>query len=91
VHKVWPIAGVPGELTRELPTPKYFEQTASLLTEAQTTEGVACGNDPQKHLEAITTYLDAGFRKVAVHNVGPNQEEFFKFYKENIIPKIKNL
>jgi G6PDH family F420-dependent oxidoreductase len=91
VHKVWPIVGIPGELDRELPTPKFFEQAASLLTEDQATEGVACGNDPEKHLAAIKTYLDAGFRKVSVHNVGPNQEEFFRFYKEKIIPKIKSL
>lgn len=91
VHKVWPIVGIPGELDRELPTPKFFEQTATLLTEDQATEGVACGNDPEKHLEAIKIYLDAGFKKVSVHNVGPNQEEFFKFYKERVIPKIRNL
>jgi len=91
VHNVWPITGLPGELDRELPTPVFFEQAASLLTEEQATEGVACGNDPEKHLEAFKTYLDAGFRKISVHNVGPYQEEFFRFYKEQVIPKIKNL
>ncbi len=90
-HKQWPITGIPGELDRELPTPKFFEQTASLLTEEQATEGVACGSDPKKHLDAIKTYLDAGFKKVSVHNIGPNQEMFFKFYKDQIIPHIKNL
>jgi F420-dependent oxidoreductase, G6PDH family len=90
-RKVWPIVGIPGELARELPTPKFFEQTASLLTEEQATEGVACGNDPELYLKAIKRYLDAGFRKVSIHNVGPNQEEFFKFYKEKILPRVKSL
>ncbi len=90
-HKQWPITGLPGELTRELPTPPFFEQAASLVTEEAATETVACGNDPQRHLEVIRTCLDAGFKKVSIHNIGPNQEEFFKFYKEKIIPQLKNL
>jgi coenzyme F420-dependent glucose-6-phosphate dehydrogenase len=90
-YKQWPITGIPGELDRELPVPKFFEATASLVTEEQATVDVACGSDPKRHLEAIKVYLDAGFKKVSVHNIGPNQEEFFRFYKEKVIPQIKTL
>jgi coenzyme F420-dependent glucose-6-phosphate dehydrogenase len=89
--KQWPITGLPGELTRELPTPKFFEQASTLVTEEAATKDVACGNDPERHLKAIKTFLDAGFRKVSIHNIGPNQEEFFKFYKEKVIPQVKSL
>ncbi len=87
-HKQWPIVGIPDELDRELPTPKFFEETATLLTEEQATEGVACGSDPAKHVAAIKKYLDVGFRKVSVHNIGANQEEFFRLYKEKVIPQV---
>ena len=59
------ITGIPGELDRELPVPKFFEATASLVTEEQATADVACGSDPKSHLEAIKVYLDAGFKKVS--------------------------
>jgi G6PDH family F420-dependent oxidoreductase len=36
-HKVWPIAGLPGELDRELATPKLFEQASTLVTEEAAT------------------------------------------------------
>jgi G6PDH family F420-dependent oxidoreductase len=88
VHKQWPIVGIPGELGRELPTPKFFEQAATLVTEDQATEGVACGPDVAKHVETIKKYLDAGFKKVSIHNVGPNQEEFFRFYQEKVLPEL---
>jgi G6PDH family F420-dependent oxidoreductase len=89
-HKQWPITGLPGNLTRELATPRLFEQAASLVTEEQATENVACGSDPKRHLEVIKTLLDAGFKKVSIHNIGPDQEEFFRFYKENILPELAN-
>jgi G6PDH family F420-dependent oxidoreductase len=88
VYKQWPIVGIRGGLNWELPTPKLIEAAASILSEQQATKGVACGPDVTKHVEVIKKYLDAGFRKVAIHNIGPNQEEFFKFYKEKVIPQV---
>jgi coenzyme F420-dependent glucose-6-phosphate dehydrogenase len=90
-YQQWPITGVPSSLTWELPTPKFFEQAAVTVTEEQATKNVACGADPKRHLEIIKSYLDAGFKKVAIHNIGPNQEEFFRFYKEKIIPETQKM
>lgn len=87
-HKQWPIPAIPGDLNRELSIPQYFEATASLVTEEKVAEQVACGPDPKKHLEAIQKYIDAGFKKISIHNIGFNQEGFFKFYKEKIIPQL---
>jgi hypothetical protein len=70
--------------------PRFVEAAASLLTEEQATEGIACGPDVVKHVEAIKTYLDAGFNKISIHNIGPNQTEFFGFYKEKVLPEIEN-
>jgi G6PDH family F420-dependent oxidoreductase len=90
-HKQWPIVAMPGELTRELAVPNFFEETAALVTEEQIAKEVACGPDQKKHLETIKKYLDAGFKKVTIHNIGSYQEEFFKFYKEQVIPAAKKL
>lgn len=87
-HKQWPIPVLPGDLNRELPTPRTFEAAAELVTEDKIAELVTCGSNPEKHLEAIKKYLDAGFKKVSIHNIGPNQEGFFELYKEKIIPNI---
>jgi coenzyme F420-dependent glucose-6-phosphate dehydrogenase len=87
-HKQWPISVIPGMLGRDLPTPKHFEETASLVTEEQTAKEVTCGADPKKHLEATQKYLDAGFPKVSIHNIGPNQKEFMDFYQVKVLPNI---
>ena len=36
------------------------------------------------HIEAINTYLDAGFDEVYINQVGPDQEGFFRFYESEL-------
>jgi coenzyme F420-dependent glucose-6-phosphate dehydrogenase len=87
-HKIWPNAGLPGELSQELPTPAHFEQAAKLVTEEALAEQVVCGPDPKRHIEQIRKFLDAGFDHVYIHQVGPDQEGFLNFYAEQVLPKI---
>jgi hypothetical protein len=51
-------------------------------------ESVVCGPDPDAHLEAIQAYVDAGYDHVYVHQVGPEQEGFFRFYEDDVLPKV---
>lgn len=88
-YEIWPNAGLQGELTQELPTPAHFEQAVSTVREEDVTERVVCGPDPQRHLEQIQKYVDAGFDHVYIHQVGPDQEGFFRFYQREILPKFR--
>lgn len=83
----WPNAAVPGELGQELPMPAHFEQASSAVTEDQVAESVTCGPDPEQHIAAIQKYVEAGFDHVVVHQVGPDQAGFFRFYRSEVLPK----
>ena len=87
--KIWPNAGLPGELSQELPMPAHFEQASKLVTEEKLAEQVVCGPDPKRHIEQIRKFIDAGFDHVYVHQVGPDQEGFFNFYAEQVLPKLR--
>jgi G6PDH family F420-dependent oxidoreductase len=84
----WPNTTLPGELGVELPLPRHFEQAAKMLSEDDVAEKVPCGPDPERHLQAIRAYVEAGFDHVYVHQIGPNQEGFFRFYEDRILPKL---
>jgi coenzyme F420-dependent glucose-6-phosphate dehydrogenase len=86
-HEQWPNAAIPGELGQELPMPAHFEQASSAVTEDQVADSVTCGPDPERHIAAIRKYLDAGFDHVVVHQIGPDQEGFFRFYRSEVLPK----
>lgn len=87
-HALWPTLGVPGQLGQELRTPAHFEQAASKVTVEEIAAGVACGPDPERHLSAIREYADAGYDRVYIHQIGPDQEGFLRFYEREVLPKL---
>ena len=87
--RIWPNSAITGELSQELPTPAHFEQAAKMVTEDKVAESVVCGPDPQRHLEAIREYVDAGFDHVYIHQVGPDQAGFVDFYRREILPALR--
>lgn len=85
-YECWPNAAVPGELGQLLPTPQHFEQATKPVTPEDVAERVVCGPDPDRHIDAIEEYVDAGFDHVYVHQVGSDQKECIEFYAGEILP-----
>ncbi len=85
--KYWPTSAISGQASQELPMPLHFEQLAKDVTPDKIGESMVCGANKKRHLEQIQQYIDAGFTHVYIHQVGPNQEEFIKFYAEEILPE----
>jgi coenzyme F420-dependent glucose-6-phosphate dehydrogenase len=71
-----------------MPLPRHFEQAAEMLSPEDVAETMPCGPDPERHLDAIREYLDAGFDHVYVHQSGPDQEGFLRFYEREVLPKV---
>jgi G6PDH family F420-dependent oxidoreductase len=84
----WPNTSVPGELGVELAEPQHFEHVAELITADQVSEKVVCGPGAAPILEKIGAFVDAGFDHVFLHQVGPRQEEFLSFAKDELLPAI---
>jgi coenzyme F420-dependent glucose-6-phosphate dehydrogenase len=88
-HQWWPNAAIGGELGLELPLPRHFEQAAETVREEDVAGTVACGPDPERHIAAIREYADAGFDHVWVHQIGPDQQGFLRFYRDEVLPKLR--
>jgi G6PDH family F420-dependent oxidoreductase len=86
---LWPTSGLKGELTVELPTPAHFEQAVATLREEDVVKDIACGPDPEVHLDAVRTYVDAGYDHVYVHQVGPEQAQFLDFAGQELLPRLR--
>jgi G6PDH family F420-dependent oxidoreductase len=87
-HEWWPNAAIKGELSVELPLPRHFEQATQDFGPADVAESVTLGPDPEKHLDTIREYADAGYDHVYVHQIGPDQEEAIAFYQREVLPKL---
>ncbi|HEY8455630.1 MAG TPA: LLM class F420-dependent oxidoreductase [Actinopolymorphaceae bacterium] len=89
-HRLWANEQLPGELAQILPTPQHFMQASQLVTEQMVGDAVVCGDDIDQHLGAIREYVDAGYDEVYVNQIGPNQAEFFDFYRANVLPRLRD-
>lgn len=87
-HRLWPNAGLPGELAQILPTPEHFQQATQLVTEEMIRESTVAGNDPEDHLVQIQTYADAGYDELYVANMGPHYLEMIEFYGQQVLPEL---
>jgi coenzyme F420-dependent glucose-6-phosphate dehydrogenase len=85
---VWPNAGLKGPLAQELPLPSHFEAAAQMVDDEAISQAVVCGPDSDRHLAAIEAFVSAGFDRVYVHQVGPDQDGFFRFYEREVLPKM---
>ncbi len=87
-HQLWPTEALEGQLAQELPLPSQFESAAAQVTEDMVADIVPCGPDPERHVAAITEYLEAGFDRVYINQIGPEQEGFFSFFVHEIEPRL---
>jgi coenzyme F420-dependent glucose-6-phosphate dehydrogenase len=87
----WPNAALRGPLGQELALPSYFEAASAMLTEDDIAKAIVCGPDPEAHAKGIDAYVDAGFTHVYVHQVGPDQEGFLRFYESEMLPRYEHV
>jgi coenzyme F420-dependent glucose-6-phosphate dehydrogenase len=87
-YEIWPNGRFEGPLGQELAITEHYEAAAKLLSEDDVAETVICGPDPERHLEAIREYEQAGFTNVYIHQVGRDQESFLRFYADTILPEL---
>jgi coenzyme F420-dependent glucose-6-phosphate dehydrogenase len=87
--RAWPLAGVPGPIRSELRRPKEFAAAAEMVRPEDLRQKLVLGPDPEDHARAIDEFAAAGFDQVFVHQVGPDQEGFFRFYRQEVMPHLK--
>ncbi|MYY00260.1 TIGR03557 family F420-dependent LLM class oxidoreductase [Streptomyces sp. SID486] len=88
VHRLWYNELLPGEMGQVLPSPRHFEQLHELVTEDMVRDEVVCGGDPEQHARALRAFADAGFDRVYVNQIGPDQRGFFDFYRTKVLPQL---
>jgi len=49
-----------------------------------------CGPDPDAHIQGIRAYPEAGFDEVFIGQVGAEQDGFFEFYAEQVLPRLRD-
>jgi G6PDH family F420-dependent oxidoreductase len=90
-HRLWGHAGVPGEVSQILPSPKQFEELAGIVDPEETRKQVACGRDADQQIEALRPYLEVGFDEVYVGNMGPHYADMIQQFGTKVLPAAREL
>jgi len=70
-------------------SPFEFEQLARLVRPEDFAGQVIISSDPDVHRAAIQHFVDLGFDRVYLHNVGRNQREWIEVCGREIIPQLR--
>ena len=68
--------------------PAHFEQAAELVTPESLAEKIPCGPDPDHHAEMLKRYVDAGFDEIHIGQIGPDQQGFYDFFANELVPRL---
>jgi G6PDH family F420-dependent oxidoreductase len=92
VHETWPNTAVPGQLSQDLPTWTHFEQATQIVTEDDAVEHVPCGPDVVDEVVAtVHQYVEAGYDHLYFHQIGGEQEGFFRCWEAELGPALAKL
>jgi G6PDH family F420-dependent oxidoreductase len=85
----WPTPGIPGELSAELPLPRHFEQAATAVQDDDLRGAAITGTEVAPYVERVGALRRAGFTHVFLHQVGPDQDGFFGFADDRLLPALR--
>ena len=85
-HRMWRTGGLSGQLAQDLRTPTIFDQAAELVSVESMADDMPCGPDVDQIVKAAKEYVDAGFDRLYLTQVGPDQEEFLRFFTKELVP-----
>jgi G6PDH family F420-dependent oxidoreductase len=86
--RLWRHSGIGGTINQELPRPSDFDAVSESATKESATEGLPCGPDPEPIVALVREWEAAGFDHVALHQIGPDQEGFFRFWEQELRPRL---
>jgi coenzyme F420-dependent glucose-6-phosphate dehydrogenase len=86
--EIWPNAALGGDLGYELPLPRHFEQATKDVTPEDLAEAIPCGPDPDRWLEDIREYEQAGYTHIYFHQIGYDQEGLMRFWSDELQPRL---
>ena len=86
----WPVEVIPGRLMPELRTPQDFEAVTEHISKEAPARALLSSSDAKEHLELLRQSAEAGFDRICVHQIGPKQQEFLRFYAEEVLPNVKS-
>jgi G6PDH family F420-dependent oxidoreductase len=83
----WPNGGMKFPKA-DVRSPFDFAQMAALVRKEDFEGRMVVSADPDVHRAALQKYIDAGFNRIYLHNVGRNQDQWIETFGREVLPKL---
>jgi coenzyme F420-dependent glucose-6-phosphate dehydrogenase len=83
----WPNGGMKFP-KQDIRSPFDFAEMAKLVRREDFEGRMVISSDPDLHRAEIQKFIDAGFDRIYIHNVGRNQEEWIRVFGREVLPKL---
>jgi probable non-F420 flavinoid oxidoreductase len=87
-HEQWSMPALPSSVLADLRLPAQFDAAAAFVRPDDLDASVRISADLARHAAWLNEYLEAGFERVMVHNVGLNQREFIEAFGAQVLPRL---
>jgi coenzyme F420-dependent glucose-6-phosphate dehydrogenase len=84
----WPNGGMPFSKA-DIRSPYEFEQMAKLVRPEDFEGRMVIDADPDVHRAYIQKFVDLGFDRIYLHNVGRNQREWVDVFSRDVLPALR--
>jgi coenzyme F420-dependent glucose-6-phosphate dehydrogenase len=88
-HEIWPNSALTGSLNTDLATPEDFAGAVQALSKEDVAKTVTHGPDVEPYVEEVRSFAEAGYDHVYFHQVGRDQEGFFRFWEQELRPELE--
>lgn len=90
-HRLMRFSVAGWKVQSELPNPVNFEAAAAVVRPSDLAESFGYGPDVRQHVDAVRSFADAGFDRLALLNAGPDVDGFFRFHRNELGPALAQL
>ena len=91
VDRVWRTAGVPGQLSQDLPTPAHFDMAASIVRRDDLADEVIVGADADRLVKEAGAAIAGGVDHLYFHQIGDDQEAFCEAWRSGLAEAVRAL
>ncbi len=89
--KYWAGAMIPALFLNKIYTPAMSAQNGKVVGRDTIHKSVCISGDPEKHIEYVKKYIDAGFTHFYFHSADGDQIDFLERYGKDVLPALKKM
>ncbi|WP_327037071.1 LLM class flavin-dependent oxidoreductase [Methanosarcina mazei] len=89
--KYWAGAMIPALFLNKIYTPAMSAQNGKVVGRDTIQKSVCISGDPEKHIEYVKQYIDAGFTHFYFHSAAGDQIDFLERYGKDVLPALKKM